>query len=370
MNEQYQAWDCLRQKQIALQVDADRCEVLDAAGLAEHDGDLYRMPGFCDLQVNGHAGVDLNGETLTVEMLHEITHQLLREGVTQYCPTLITAPVADLARKMSVIAEACVSDAFLARHIAGIHLEGPFISPVEGARGAHDPRWIRQPDWCTFRELQDAAQGMIRIVTLAPELEGGIDFIHRLAREGVVPAIGHTMASSGMIHAAADAGAKLSTHLGNGIPGMVGRHDNPLTAQLVEDRLVASVIFDGHHLPAEMMKLILRAKRPERMALVSDSTRFSGMEPGVYESSIGGKVQLHANQRLSLYGTEYLAGSASTLRDGAATALFKMGCTIECVVQMCVVQPRHLLGITESGSDVVFTFDLEEEQFNILLVQD
>ncbi|NSW52806.1 MAG: N-acetylglucosamine-6-phosphate deacetylase [Anaerolineae bacterium] len=317
---------------------------------------IYAFPGFCDMQVNGAYGIDINAPHLTTEHVHRLCELLLAEGVTAWLPTVITASNEAILHQLAVVRRACESDPLCAACIPGIHLEGPFLSPQEGARGAHPAEYIRPPDWEQFQHFQAAAGGRIRLVTLAPEVEGGLDFITRLHTAGIIPAIGHSLADSATIHAAVNAGARFSTHLGNGLPALLPRHANPLLAQLVQDNLSAGVIFDGHHLPSDLRILLLRAKGMEHLVMVSDATRLAGMPPGIYEEAVGGTVELHPNGRLSLYGTPYLAGAAQTLKQNVERTLREDALPLPQVLRMASENPRRLLGLPEE-SLVLFTLD-------------
>src|SRR5262249_28292297 len=156
-----------------------------------------------------------------------------------------------------VLAKACDGDARVANAVPGFHLEGPYISSEDGPRGAHPRPHVRAPDRAEFERLQEAAGGRIRLVTLAPESAAAIAFIEWLARRGIVVAIGHTAATAEQIHAAIAAGAKLSTHLGNGSHALLPRHDNYIWAQAAADQLWASLITDGHHLPAAVVRCLV-----------------------------------------------------------------------------------------------------------------
>jgi N-acetylglucosamine-6-phosphate deacetylase len=237
----------------------------------------------------------------------------------------------------------------MARRMPCFHLEGPYLSSEDGPRGAHPREHARDPDWDEFRRWQDAAGGRIRMVTLAPEREGAIPFIEKLTASGVVVAIGHTAADGAQIRAAVDAGARLSTRLGNGSHDRIKRHPNYIWEQLAEDRLAASLIFDGHHLPPAVMKAMLRAKGLERALLVSDAVATAGLLPGVYETAVGGKVELLPSGRLTLYGTPYLAGSASSLPDGIANAVRHAGVTLPEAVRLATANPARLLGLDGPG---------------------
>jgi N-acetylglucosamine-6-phosphate deacetylase len=328
---------------------------------------IYRSPGWIDVQVNGFTGFDINNPALSVDDVLSITRRLWQEGVTAWCPTVITAPTEQIERNLGVIRQACEIEALVQACVVGIHLEGPYISGEDGARGAHSARYVHPPNWEEFTRWQQAAGGLIRIVTLAPEQPGGIEFIMRLSQSDVIPALGHTRASAECIRQAVDAGARLSTHLGNGIEAILPRHANPIWAQLADDRLSASLVFDGFHLPTDVMKVMLKSKGYERCLLVSDATNLTGLQPGVYETHVGGKVQLHPDGKLSLYGTEYLAGSASSLKTGIENGLRLSGGLLPEVIAMVTTNPAKLLSLKQNAS-TLFVIDPLTYQIKILSV--
>lgn len=348
------AYDPLTRRHWHVVDEGDRVQLAPADdGVAP---DCCLMKGFCDLQVNGAFGVDINAADVTVEDLRRLCERLLAQGVTTWLPTVITAPTDTILRQLSLLRQACEQDELCAATIAGIHLEGPFLSPQDGARGAHDARFLLTPDLALFARFQAAAGGRIRLVTLAPELPGAIDFIQSLAERGIIPAIGHSLADENTLQQAVAAGARLSTHLGNGLPALLPRHNNPFLHQLANDGLMAGVIFDGHHLPPALRRILLRAKGVERLIMVSDATRLTGMAPGRYHEAVGGEVELSAAGRLSLAGTPYLAGAARTLLQDAALMLFEDQIPLDSVLRMTVENPRRLLGC-QSDSLVLFSVD-------------
>lgn len=289
-------------------------------------GDLFIAPGLVDLQVNGYGGCDFNDAKDGQEWegdLAKVTRLLWGKGVTSYLPTVITNDPKITERNLARIAFARKADPLVAASVAGIHLEGPFISPEDGPRGAHPAGFVRPPDWDGFRRMQDAAEGLIVIVTISPEWPGSPEFIARCVDSGVKVAIGHTAATPDQIREAALAGASLSTHLGNGSHPMLPRHVNYIWQQLSEDGLSASLIADGFHLPDAVLKVFLRAKRGKAF-LISDMVYLSGMEPGIYHTTIGGKVRLGGDGRISLADNpSILAGSAQTLVDGIGNLVRK-----------------------------------------------
>src|SRR5579883_602928 len=275
--------------------------------LAPTPSDVYISPGWIDLQVNGFAGVDYNSPQASVEQIGHSIREMFRTGVTRFFPTVITgspedmaAALRNLARAKEQLPEGAAMEAF--------HIEGPYISPEEGPRGAHPARWVRPLDVDEFRRLQDAAHGHIRLITLSPEWPQSPQFIETVVRQGVVASIGHTKASAEQITAAVDAGATLSTHLGNAAHPVLPR-GNYIWDQLAEDRLAASFIVDSFHLSRSFLNVALRAKGLERAILVTDAVMPAGCPPGPYRL---GEVDvvLNADGSVRLSGGSRLAGSA------------------------------------------------------------
>ena len=252
------------------------------------DSDDWLAPAFWDLQFNGRWGLSFSSPDLTVDQVAKIVRAQGALGAVRGCPTLITAHQADLLHGVRTIAEACDRFPDVNAWVLGIHLEGPSISEVDGYRGAHPLEAVRGPDWEEFLELREASRGRIAIITLAPERPGAIEFILRATLEGVVIALGHTSADGSTLQQAVEAGARLSTHLGNGIASTLDRHPNPIWDQAAEDQLWASLIADGHHLGPSVLKALVRAKTPERILLVSDASPLAGLPPGRY-GGVGGR---------------------------------------------------------------------------------
>lgn len=268
-------------------------------------------PGFIDLQINGSQGLAFNDPGLTGAQVETVSRALAAWGVTCYCPTLTTDSFGVLSQALRTIASAIRESVAVAARVGGVHVEGPYISAEDGPRGAHPRQHVRPPDWDEFCRLQAAAEGHIRILTLSPEYPGAADFIARVVDSGVTVAIGHTQADSDQLRAAVDAGARISTHLGNGAHATLRRHPNYLWDQLAEDRLTASLILDGHHLPPAVVKTFLRAKTPGRCILVSDVTAMAGLPPGRYETAGLGAVDVLEDGRLVIAGQQQLLAGAS-----------------------------------------------------------
>jgi len=300
-------------------------------------------PGFVDIQVNGFAGVDFNDPATTADDLHRAIGVMRSHGVTRFLPTLITSSAERFDRCAGVVL-AARSEA-----IAGIHMEGPYISPDDGPRGAHPREFTASASIDDFRRRQDAAQGRIRLVTLAPEVPGAIALIEHLRGSGVRVGIGHTAASAEVIRDAVKAGATLSTHLGNGSAQMIPRHPNFIWEQLAADELTASLIVDGHHLPPATVKTMIRAKGVRRTILVTDAMAAAGQPPGEYQ--LGGlKVRLDETGRVAAPGATNLAGSALALDRAVANTVRFAGVPIEDALAMASANPAAYLGITPAGT--------------------
>jgi N-acetylglucosamine-6-phosphate deacetylase len=309
------------------------------------DGSLqaaWLTSAFCDLQVNGFAGVDFNSPHVTVEDYGKAMRVLWTTGVTRFCPTIISASREHLCRCLKVAAAAAV-DQGVGLSIAGIHLEGPYISPEDGPRGAHLRSVIRPPDRDEFASLQEAAGGRIRLVTVAPEVRGALPFIEWLVQQGIVVAIGHTDAPVELIAEAVSAGARLSTHLGNGATESIHRHRNVIWEQLAADQLSASFIVDGHHLPPAMVKSMVRAKTVARSLLVTDAVAPAGCPPGRYKLG-DQEVELTPEGRVHLTGSRRLAGSALRMDAAVSKVIEFAGVSLAEALRMAGVQPAALLG--------------------------
>jgi N-acetylglucosamine-6-phosphate deacetylase len=278
----------------------------------------WLAPGLVDLQVNGYGGHDVNGPDVRADEVVELVRSLARAGTTTVVPTVVTAAEGDIVRSLKAVVAARAADAQARAAIPFVHVEGPHISAEDGPRGVHPACEVRPPDVEEFRRWQEAADGAVRIVTISPHHEGAAGYTAHLTRAGAVVAVGHTHATPEQVRAVVDAGARLSTHLGNGAHATIARHPNYIWAQLAEDRLTATFIADGHHLPADTLTAMLRAKGPERSVLVSDSVALAGMPPGEYVTPVGGAVVLSPDGRLAEAGTPYLAGAARCLADGVA----------------------------------------------------
>lgn len=312
--------------------------------LPEHAADVWVGPAFCDIQTNGFGGREYASPDLTTEDVARIADRYAVDGVGWFLPTVTTQSFETLSHGLRTIAAACREDARLAARMPGIHLEGPYISPQDGARGAHPPEHVRPPDWEEFSRLQAAADGRIRLVTLSPEHPAATDFIRRAAATGVVISIGHTAADGEQIRAAVDAGASLSTHLGNGTHRQLPRHPNYIWDQLADDRLIPSLIADGFHLPVEVLKVFLRVKGTGRCILISDYSGHAGRPPGRYPS-MGGEVEILPDGRLVVAGQrQLLAGAGFSIGRGIALVHERLNVPLGEAVGMASRVPNLLFG--------------------------
>ncbi len=320
-------------------------------------------PALFDLQINGCAGRSFNSPRLTADDVRHVAVVCRSHGIGAFCPTFVTNSADALLHGLGTVARACDADRTLAAALPCFHLEGPYVSPEDGPRGAHPRAHVRPPDLDEFRRFQNAAGGRIRLVTLAPEHEGALPFIEKLVADGVVVALGHTAARGEQIRAAVAAGACLSTHLGNGTHATLARHDNYLWEQLAEDGLWASLICDGHHLPPAVIKCILRVKTPARAVLTCDASSLAGLPPGKYEEW-GQELEVVPDGKVVVPGTPYLAGSGVFLDDCVGIAVRDGGVSLRDALDMAGARPRALLGVEPlavapgSAADLVL-FDWE-----------
>jgi N-acetylglucosamine-6-phosphate deacetylase len=281
--------------------------------VAPHPTEEYIAPGFIDLQVNGFAGVDYNDPAAPHEAIAKSIRTMFTTGVTRLLPTLITGSEERItgALKNLTSAKREFERAGLAEGTAieGFHVEGPHISPEDGPRGAHPREHVRPPDVEELKRWLEAAEGLVKLVTVSPEWPETPRYVEELTRRGIVASVGHTRATPEEVRAAAAAGATMSTHLGNGAHAVLPKTSSYIWAQLAEDRLTASFIVDGIHLPANFLKSSIRAKGVERSVLVTDAVMPAMCAPGPYELGQVA-VELRRDGSVVLRGGTRLAGSA------------------------------------------------------------
>ena len=321
---------------------------IDAGGISrvsidgpERDGAPILSPGLVDIQINGFAGVDFSDPNLDPAQAIAILPHIWRTGVTSFCPTLMTNSGAALDHNFRVLEIARRIDERFARTVPCYHLEGPYLSPGQ-ARGIHDPSFMHPPDWEEFQQWQQAAGGRIGIVTLAPELPGALEFIARARDAGIVVALGHTDASPERIHAAVDAGAQLSTHLGNGCGQLLDRHANPLWAQLARDELSASIICDTFHLPPDLVKVVVRMKGIERCILITDAMYVTTLAPGRYPI-VGTQIELLPGGKVIKVDAACLGGSALSMNRAVSLFMRLSGASLADALRAATANPAALL---------------------------
>lgn len=344
--------------------------VLEISETEANENDiLFAGPGLIDLQINGINGIDFNIPSLSVEDVVNATHYLLSKGITTFLPTVITNSDKNILTILRSIDEACASDPLVNACVWGIHLEGPFISPKNGAKGAHNEKYIKAPDWELFSQFQEAAGGKIKLITIAPEWEGSESFIKKCREHGVLVSMGHSLANTEQISMAVKAGATLSTHLGNGVPLLLPRHPNLLWDQLAEENLYSCIITDGLHIPDSFIKVVRKIKGKNTL-VISDATCFAGMPPGEYQSHIGGTVILDNEKRVSLKDSPgLLAGAGKSLLENVETLINHKLCTLSEAWQMASVNVAGMLAKNDDSfkekKDDLVVFQLKGKEIEV-----
>jgi len=270
-----------------------------------------KIRGLVDLQVNGYKGVHFSDINLTRDDFILACRGVFEAGTTAFLPTMITSPREVYEHNLPIMAGVIQEDEFRGR-LLGFHIEGPFISAQKGARGAHDEQWISKPDVDYLRQLIEWADNQIKLLTIAAEPDGAEKLARYAVERGIAVSLGHQIAREADLARLAQAGAVSLTHLGNGVPAMLSRHENPIWAGLGNDDLAAMIITDGHHLSVSILKTIIRTKGPERCVVVSDASSPAGLPAGKYEA-LGHQVVLEEDGLLRDLTTGYLGGSSATM---------------------------------------------------------
>lgn len=343
-------------------------EIKRISKLSDENKSVYIAPGLIDNQVNGFTGISFSGEEGEAELNEEgilkATKALWQKGVTTYFPTLTTSSQSSLLRNFSCLARVKNNESLMGS-IAGFHLEGPYISPVAGYRGAHPEKYIRIPVWTGFQELYRASGNNILTITVAPEVEGGLEFISKCTDLGIIVALGHHNASASMVEKAVENGARICTHMGNGMANTINRHINPLWPQLSNDKLMISIICDGFHLNPEEIRVFYKVKGPDKIILTSDVTQYAGMTPGIYKNEMGEDIELTSEGELKYPAQNVLYGSASSLDVGIGHVMQVTSCSLADAIQMASINPARLYGLNDRGALepgkradlIVFTMD-------------
>lgn len=347
-------------------------KIKKVSGLSAGADKVIVAPGLIDNQVNGYKGysfVDVGGE-LTSEGIHTITKAFWEAGVTSYMPTLPTNDHQVYLKNFKLLARAKADPETLGS-IPGFHLEGPYVSPIDGYRGAHPLIHVREPNWDEFMELYDASEKNILQVTLAPEVKGAMEFITKCREMGIVVGLGHHNGSAAHITEAAEKGAAISTHLGNGMANTINRHINPLWPQLAEERLTASIICDGYHLQPEQIKVFYKAKGPDKIIITSDVSPLGGLTPGYYLNVIGDTLELKAEGVVVYPKQNVLSGSGKLQPQMIGYVMKVTGCDLATAIQMASTNIARLYGLKDRGeikpgmrADLIL-FTMDDFQFNL-----
>jgi len=306
----------------------------------------HPFAGFFDLQVNGYKGIDFSSAHLHEDEFVYCIRELNKTGTIGFLPTMITSAPQVYERNLRLMNRVKEHREFR-NIIPGFHIEGPFISNEDGYRGVHPAKFVKAPGIAFFRKLQIWSGQSIRLLTMAAELKGATRLCRYMTEAGVAVSLGHQHAGEVEITRMANSGASAITHLGNGIPHLIHRHQNPLWAALADDRLKAMVVADGFHLPLPMLKTILKAKGINNTILVSDLSPVSGLKPGLHKLW-GHQVKLGEDGFLHDPVSGYLAASSRTMLDAANYILKQKLMNLSSMKQIAFLNPLRLIGIPAS----------------------
>jgi len=303
---------------------------------------------YFDLQLNGYGGVDFNADELTPDDLHRACERLQSDGVNGCLATIITDTLETMCARLRRLATLRGADPLAAGLIAGIHIEGPFINEQDGYRGAHPRDSVRPADEDAMARLLEAADGLTRIVTLAPERDQGLRVTRALAAAGIVASAGHTNATVDQLDAAIDAGLTMFTHVGNGCPAELPRHDNIIQRALsLADRLWLTFIADGVHVPFVALRNYLRAAGLERAIVVTDAIAPAGLGPGRFTM---GRWTLTIGDDMAARMPEssLLVGSCGTMPRVRENLTGSLGLSDAEVRRLTCDNPQRAIGVTRS----------------------
>ena len=336
----------------------------------ENSNKNYIAPGLIDNQINGYLGIEFSLHNLVTEDMIKVVNTLYTKGVTSFLPTVITASHESLMNSFTNLARAR-KHSDIADSIPGYHLEGPYITSEEGYRGVHSLKDIRKPDWDEFQKLNEVAEGRILQVTLAPEVDGAVEFIKKCVQHNIVVSLGHYNATAAVVKKAVDAGAKTVTHLGNGCANTINRFTNPFWMVMAEDRLMSSLILDGFHLLPEMVSTFYRTKGKDRIILTSDMTMLAGLPPGDYHWDTK-DVVLTDEGVIRSKEDNCFAGASLTLDVGVGNMMKFTGCSLEEAINMASKNPASLYNFEDRGTiaagkraDLIL-FNVEDNKLDIV----
>ncbi len=305
--------------------------------------DGYLLPGLVDLQINGYYGVEF--QIADAESWSRVTTRLPATGTTACLPTMITAPVGSLAQALRTVAAFAPDLPADGARVLGVHVEGPFIAP--GRRGAHNEKWITEPTPGAVAELSDAGRGVLRLLTIAPELPGALAAVEQLSAAGVLVSVGHSDATAAQVAAAADRGARMVTHLFNAQRPLGHREPGVVGQALTDERLTSGLIADQHHVAPAVCGLAFRAA-PGRIALVTDAAAAAGMPPGEYLLGAEMITMPPGDSRPPVRHDGTLAGSALRMDRAVANAV-RCGLSLPAAVAAATRIPADLIGRPDLG---------------------
>jgi N-acetylglucosamine-6-phosphate deacetylase len=298
---------------------------------------------YVDLQLNGYRGIDFNRDDLAADEMHRACELLRADGVAGALATVITDSLDRMAERLAKITAIRRSDSLVSDVIWGVHIEGPFINESPGYVGAHPPEHVRPASVEAMKRLLDVADGLARIVTLAPERDSGLEVTRYLASQGIIVSAGHCDASLDQLRAAIDAGLSMFTHLGNGCPMQLHRHDNVIQRVLsMADRLWVTFIADGVHVAYSALGNYLRCVGQERAIVVTDGTAAAGLGPGHY--TVGSK-EILIGEELAAWAPDrsHLIGATATMPQVSAKLEGELGLSRDAVVRLTSANPRRAL---------------------------
>ncbi len=334
------------EKSSALEIRLTGDKIAHVESIPDDPGLPWLLPVLVDLQHNGALGRYYNElHEAPPEHLVDVANLLRRHGVGRCLLTLTTYPVGDLLKSARRINRWLSQDSSLNALFCGVFHEGIFVSPQEGWRGAHNLAWVRPPDYAHIRRIDEALNGRVRLVNVAPEEPGGLDFVAEAVSDGKIAAIGHSGADAETIRKALDRGASVVTHFGNGAPSHIHRHRNPFWTFLAEPGLRLGLIGDGFHLPRDLVRTVLGVKGPESCFLVSDASGYSGCPPGKYRCMGDRRFEIEPNGYMHLSDSEILSGAWFQLDRSVEFLVAELGLSLPAAWNLCSRVPAALAGI-------------------------
>jgi N-acetylglucosamine-6-phosphate deacetylase len=309
--------------------------------------------GFFDLQVNGYAGVDFNADHLDAESVEAMSARLGHQGVDGIFVTLITDSLPAMTARLKRLVQLRADLPLFGKIMRGFHIEGPFINPADGYRGAHPLDAVLTADSSVMQELLDAADGLTRLVTLAPECDPGLKVTRMLRDRGVVVSAGHTNASLDTLKAAIDAGLTMFTHLGNGCPAAMPRHDNIIQRALsLREQLWLCFIADGAHIPFFVLKTYLDLVGTDRAIVVTDAIAAASLGPGRFRL---GRWELDIGEDLVARSPDgsHLVGSTVTMERSVENLVRALGLSGEAAQKLVSENPRRSMREPDGATNPV-----------------